>query len=311
MFEVKPPFFESNLPDINATRWSNFYVALPKIIDSNGLNWSITLNEEAPKWVILENINTLLLLTNDFLFNISENTAITLIISNEKNAWREYNLNIFVEPYYSPLFDLIRDIITYYNETKEVKLNDLSEFDLQIVDCSSSSTIPWITYIKENSTLILKPLIKDLSYQWAKLVMINSCHKQVASNEFTITILHNLAPPSIGNTFGPLELYSGQSKLFIIHKDLFISSQLPLIYSVSVISWSINTKLYADITTHENENDTHYLYLQSNDAKTCFISISATNKNNSSAEIIIKVNILNWASKTWIEWTSQLQSGWK
>ena len=43
-------------------------------------------------------------------------------------------------------------------------------------------------------------------------------------------------PPTLTNSFGPLKVYSGQTKLFTIPDDLFKSSQSsPLKYSVQTL----------------------------------------------------------------------------
>ena len=95
----------------------------------------------------------------------------------------------------------------------------------------------------------MNPTTIKLSNQCAKLVSNDSCHNQVYSNQFYIFIKPNKAPPFIGDVFGPLNVYFGQLQLFEIPDDLFISAQqLDLDYSVSIISWSINSKLYVNIT---------------------------------------------------------------
>ena len=79
-------------------------------------------------------------------------------------------------------------------------------------------------------------------------------------------------------------------------------------YSATVLSWSVDSKLYVNIDRYQEEH--YYLYVLSNDAKTCFISITATDSNNQSAETVVQIIALNWASKDWLEWKSQYQTDW-
>ena len=119
-----------------------------------------------------------------------------------------------------------------------------------------------------------------------------------------------MSPPAIGNTFGPLNVYTGESRLLLVPDDLFISgSQSSLQYAVSVLSWSVKSILYTNIAKSDKDG-LFYLYILSFDAKTCSITISATDSDNQSAETMVQVNVLNWASKDWLECRSQYQSGW-
>ena len=310
LFEVEPPFFSSVLPNVKATRWSNLLITLPNIEDSNGLNWSVSIDSTSPEWVSLFDNKTLLLKTANLSYTISDTTLISLKIENERNAWRMYNLTINTEHYSSPSFGIISNIIAHFNITTEVKLDVNSNIELQVVDWNSNEAIPWIKYLQQNSTLQIKPSNISLKSQCAKFALIDSCQSRVYSAQFSVTIIQGGGPPIIGNTFGPLNVYSGESKLFMIPEDLFISDQLfSLKYTTSVLSWSIKSALYTNVTKFDIDNK-FYLYILSKDAKTCLVTISAIDSNNQSAETIVQISILNCASKDWLEWKSQYQADW-
>ena len=121
--------------------------------------------------------------------------------------------------------------------------------DPKVVDWESNNAISWIKYILNNSTLVINSTTINASSICVKLVSNDSCHNQIYSNQFYIFNKLKRSPPFIGDIFGPLYVYSGQLQLFEIPADLFISTQqLDLDYSVSIISWSINSKLYVNIT---------------------------------------------------------------
>ena len=311
LFEVEPPSFASDLPIINIDRWTNSTVMLPNIIDPNNLSWSIEFEMDTPQWITLKNNNALLLNSADLSFNISETTLVTLKLINEKNAWKIYSLTIKLESYFYPSFTFINNITVNYNKITEINLNNQSSInDIYAVDWTSNLTISWIKYEKQNSTLQLVSFYTKSFNQCAKLSSTDSCHNNHYSNEFVITIKNSLTPPAIGNTFGPLNVYVGESKLFLVPNDLFISdSQFSLRYTVSVLSWSINSTLFTNIAKSDKDG-LFYLYIQSLDAKTCLIIINAIDSNNQSAETNVQVNALNWASKDWSECKSQYQSDW-
>ena len=311
MFEVDPPSFASDLPIVNIDRWTNSTVMMPNIIDPNNLSWSIELEMDTPQWITLENNNTLLFNFADLSLNISETTIVPLKLVNEKNAWKIYNLTINLEPYVYPSFTYINNITVNYNEVTEKHLNNQSSSnDIYAVDWTSNLTIAWIKYEKQNSTLQLMPSDINVVNQCVKLSSVDSCKIKRNSNEFFIIIKYSSTPPAIGNTFGPLNVYTGESKLFLIPNDLFISdSQFPLQYAVSVLSCSVKSILFTNIAKSDKDGR-FYMYILSLDPKTCSIIISATDSNNQSAETIVQVNVLNWASKDWLECRSQFQSDW-
>ena len=268
LFEVDPPSFASDLPIVSIDRWTNSTVMLPNIIDPNNLSWSIELEMDTPQWITLRNNNTLLLNSADLSFNISKTTLVTLKLINDKNAWKIYNLTINLEPYFYPSFAFINNITVNYNKITEIHLNNQSSInDIYAVDWTSNLTISWIKYEKQNSTLQLMSLSINIFNQCAKLSSADSCQNKKYSNEFLITIKYSLTPPAIGNTFGPLSVYVGESRLFLVPNDLFISDdQSSLQYAVSVLSWSVKSILFTNIAKSDKDGR-FYLYILSLDAK--------------------------------------------
>ena len=53
-----------------------------------------------------------------------------------------------------------------------------------------------------------------------------------------------------------------------------------------------------------------YCIWHSNDSKTCFIVLCATDSNGQSAETVVEVDSRNWASKDCAEWNSEYQIDW-
>ena len=124
----------------------------------------------------------------------------------------------------------------------------------------------------------------------------------IYSNDFNISISHVAHPPSVSNTFGPLKVYKGEKSLFLIPYDLFWpNNDQRLKYSTSVFYWSNNStlKIGIDYATFDKNN---YLYVTSNEAKSCVILIKAEDKYYQTAEILVNVTVYRWASKDWIQW---------
>ena len=250
------------------------------------MNWTISLDPSTPAWVSVNN-RSLTLNTTDFRYYISETTIVSLKIMNEQNAWAKYNLTIETAFYSTPLFEVISNITIIEGSKIEVKLDLQSGLDAQVVDWANY-TITWIYFDQKSSALIINSS-NNMKTQCAKLLSNDSWQNKVYSNEFTIFMNRTTAhPPILANIFGPLKIYSGQSMLFLIPEDLFISAMgSHLEYSVEVLNWTKSTVLHVNITSSKLNNST-VLYLQSNDPKTCFITLIATDSNNQSAETIVE-----------------------
>ena len=255
LFAVDPPYFATDLQVVHANRWSNTNVDLPDIIDPNGLNWTISLDPSKPAWVSLSN-RSLNLNTTDFSYNISETTIVSLKIMNEQNAWIKYNLTIETALYITPSFGVISNITVVEGTQTEVMLNLQNALVVQVVDWTNNM-IKWIHYDQQSSTLIINSSNNFEQTQCAKLLSNDSWQNKVYSNEFTIIVNQTTVyPPILANIFGPLKIYSGQSTLFLIPEDLFISAMgSHLEYSVEVLNSSVSTVLHANtIIEFELEN---------------------------------------------------------
>ena len=86
-------------------------------------------------------------------------------------------------------------------------------------------------------------------------------------------------------------------------------SNSKLEYSVSVLTWSIHSPLTVEIKGTDFD-DNHYLYVFSNESKSCMISIKAEDNYHQSSEIYLDVIAISWASKDWTSWRNEYQSGW-
>ena len=217
LFGAGPPSFANSLQVVHANRWSNTNLNLPNVIDPNILNWTISLDPSTPAWIILN--NTLLTLnTTDFRYNISETTIVSLKITNEKNAWTKYNLTIETAKYTSPSFGVINNITAVEGTQTKIKLDLQSGLDIQVINWANNGLISWIKFDKQNSMLILYPTNNYVQNQCAKLLSNDSWQNKVYSYEFTIFIKKNvILPPTVANTFGPLIIYPGKAKLFMIN----------------------------------------------------------------------------------------------
>ena len=96
-------------------------------------------------------------------------------------------------------------------------------------------------------------------------------------------------PPTVTNTFGPLTLFVDDEKLFLIPHDLFTSTS-NLTYSLFVISCTTDPYLKSYIQ-NSTKFDELYLYVFGDKAKSCQLSITATDLMSQTAQAIVEVTI--------------------
>ena len=301
-FLVDPPSFENSLETFNADRWSDYSLVLPKIIDPNDLKCIVSINSPIPDWIKLEN-NTLLLNTIGTKFNISETTVITLKITNEQKSWREYNQTVVTSMYLKPLFEIIEQIDISINSIVEVDVYIESYHEVDAIDWYNNLSISWIVISSDHSKMYINSTNVLEQLKWTKLRTYDSWNNIIYSNDFNISINSAThSPPSVSNTFGPLKVFIGEKSLFLIPFDLFwSSSDKKLKNSASVFYWSNNSTLKIGID-ESNFDENNYLYVFSNDAKSCVILINAEDKYSQTTEVLVNVVVYRWASKDWIHW---------
>ena len=307
LFAVDPPTFTRELQGINATRWIDYTFNLPLVSDVNNLDWKVSL-VDSPSWISLNSNNSIFLSLSNINIQIPETTLLTIKITNSMNAWSEYNLTINVQSVSIPIFGKINDVLLSRNNTNILKIGYEGDSAVIIVDCSYNVQIPWIYFNETSHELIMNTKYVNLESQWVMLKAYDSCNREVYSNRFKISILSK-SSLYIGNTFGPLLMFIGEKRLFLIPNDLFISSDpSSLKISVQVINWSTSANITAYVE-YSKQFESYYLYLNSITSNICHLSLSATDSSDQVIEVWFELDVLSCASKDWLKWTSNLQSG--
>ena len=101
--------------------------------------------------------------------------------------------------------------------------------------------------------------------------------------------------------------YVGTEKIFLISPDLYYTNNNDLIKGMYVtkLNWTISAKL-KNVIEKSTIDDSYYLYLLSNNSMTWYLSLNILNSKNQTTEVIFQVNVLQWASKDCIKWTTIL-----
>ena len=307
LFAVDPPIFSQELQGINATRWIDYTFNLPLVLDVNNLDWKVSL-ADPPSWISLNSNNSIFLSTSDINIQIPETTLLTIKITNSMNAWSKYNLTINVQSASIPIFGKINDVSLSRSNANILKIDYEGDSAIITVDWSNNVQISWIYFNDSSHELIINTKYVNLENQWIMLKANDSCNRAIYSNRFKISIL-NKTSLYIGNTFGPLLMFIGEKKVFFIPNDLFISSDpSSLRISVQVINWStsMNITVYVE---YSKQFESYYLYLNSITPNICHLSLSVTDSSDQTIEISFEFDVLSCASKDWLKWTSNIQSG--
>ena len=269
LFSSEPPIFNQELLQVNATRWTDYSIKLPSIFDPNDLKWIVSLINP-PSWVSLSSNTLIYLNTSNIVYQIPETTKIIVRIINSMEAWTKYNLTINVQPISTPVFGQINDVILNKNATTILKIDYEGTSKVITSNWSNKKQISWILFNDTSHELIIEEKCINNGSLWVILMAYDSCSNEIYSNKFNLS-LPIITPLCITNTFGPLTVFKGEKKLFVIPSDLFSSSNPhTLLLSANVL----NCSTYSRITTkifYSNEDDSQYLYVNSNSTNTWYL----------------------------------------
>ena len=145
IFSVYPPVFDSNPTEVHGDMWSNFSSKLPSITDPQGLNYTVSLDSNIPQWVSLNN-NSIMFDTTNSSYIIQKSSIITVIVTNQANAWTKYNLTVDVDQNVKPVFGNIEDIIVTLGTITQFFANVSSSTAIIAVNCTNNQMLSWISF---------------------------------------------------------------------------------------------------------------------------------------------------------------------
>ena len=233
------------------------------------------------------------------------------------NAFSTYSFNISVESLPLINFPQIENMSFTWPISTLVFLQIDTEYEVKVVDCQSDKTTKSIKFDHESSSLQIDTQdLEEWKSVWVKLMSINSWGNSIYSNEFWVNF-NSRYPPSITNSFGPLIVNKGISKLFQIPTDLFTSLQNNKIeYKVSNWIDKIAKQTNIELLKHtSNENSlvvsSFYISVLTFDSFNSWdFLIVASDIFKNSAEYSIQLKIVACSSKDWTEWNVPYQSDW-
>ena len=287
IFSVYPPVFDSNLTEVHGDMWSNFSFKLPSITDPQGLRYNVSLDSNTPQWVSLRN-NLITFDSTNPSYVIPKSSIITVIVTNEQNAWTKYNLTVDVDQNVKPVFSSIDSIFVTLGVVSKFSVNVSSSTEIIAVNCTNNQTLSWISFSNNISVMNINATNIAEQNTWVKLISYDTCDNKYESNSFSVN-LKIIHPPTVSNTFGPLTLFVGDEKLFLIPHDLFTSSS-NLKYSLSLVSCTTDPYLKSYIQ-NSAKFDGLYLYVFGDKAKSCQLSIITTDLMSQTAQAIVEVTI--------------------
>ena len=308
LFAVDPPYFSQELQNLSITKWTDYSVNLPPIVDVDNLEWSVALIDP-PLWISLQSNELIYFGVSNTSYNIPETTLGTVRITNTMNAWSEYNFTVIVQPVLTPVFGKINDASFNRRNINIIKIDYKGSSTVAPIDCSNGAKIYWINFNSTSNELIINAKYLNLVNQWVMLKTYDSWSNLIYSNNFTLTFIDSI-PLHIGNEFGPLVIFKGEKALFLISQDLFVSSDpKSLQILVYILRWSVSSNLKAYVF-YSDQQENYYLYLNSNTTNLWDLSLSATDSSEQVVEVLFKLNVISWASKDWLKCKNNLQSGW-
>ena len=143
---------------------------------------------------------------------------------------------------------------------------------------------------------------------WVQLKAQGSWTNQATSNKFNVTF-EPATPPSVTNTF-EVQVYQGHYTEVELPAYLFkssITSQLN--YQSS--SWvGINSIDVITQIRNSTSSSGKSLFVKAYTSEGWQVSITATDASWQTAEVLVTIKVLRWASKAWVECDGPYESNW-
>ena len=250
----------------------------------------------------------MLLDTTNNLFQIENFTNMSVILRDTTNAFSKYNLTITVEPTSVPLFSNQTKFYYNWSEAISVPIQVQSQNKVDAISWINNTAIQNLSYNKNTSLLNIQFLsTQKWKPVWVKLMSNDSWNRSMYYSNYWI-YFYGYSPPAITNTFGPISVNRGEGKLFPLPSDLFTDPQNSTL-ELSVSNCIDKSHYFTDIKLSKRNKDEYYIFAQSNDTFTSWIfEIYATNSFNISNQYRTQLNIIQWASKDWVQWNGRFQS---
>lgn len=140
---------------------SSVIVELPSVTEPDGQSYTVKLDKSTPGWIQLVNNTKIVVNTTDKSYTNEEYVIVDIILTDETNAFKKYNVDIDVAKYYSPVLGNIQSTKAFFNSTLELKQVH-STIEVAVVNCNSDTPLSWITFNTGTSLLtITSPDIND------------------------------------------------------------------------------------------------------------------------------------------------------
>ena len=193
-----------------------------------------------------------------------------------------------------------------------------SDSNITLVNCQDNTIPNFVTYIDSVHSLFINATTE---YLWANTNLryksVDSWGNPYYSNWFWI-YLDQGQPPAVTNTFGPLSINYGVSKLFEIPYDLFTS------WKNQSLQYNVGNWINIETKNTQFEIVSHKEYINSSNIVTQFflsvisydrfsvwnIPITANSLMGGSSEYTTQLNMIVCSSKDWTDWTGPYQSDW-
>ena len=250
----------------------------------------------------------MLLDTTNNLFQIENFTNMSVMLRDSTNAFSKYNMTITVEPTSVPLFSNQTKFYYNWSEAISVPIHVQSQNKVDAISWINNTAIHNLSYNMNTSLLNIQFLsTQKWKPVWVKLMSNDSCNRTMYYSNYWI-YFYGYSPPAITNTFGPISVNRGEGKIFPLPSDLFTDPQNSTL-ELSVSNCIDKSHYFTDIEFSKRNKDEYYIFAQSNDTFTSWIfEIYATNSFNISNQYRTQLNIIQWASKDWVQWNGRFQS---
>ena len=214
IYTSNPPQYVAQLQNVSISACSCANFSLPTATDQDGDSFSVSLDNSAPDWIKLIDMNTLFVCPpQSIIYKNMPSQLVNIVLLDATGAYSNNTFYVNVDTSMLVEFPIMKNISLHYSELYSMKLDVQSANDIHLADWTSLQTITWSSYNYTSKMLTIDgDNIELIGTHWVKILATDRCNNSIASNSFNATINPN-KPPVFLDTIPPITLMKGQSKI--------------------------------------------------------------------------------------------------
>ena len=214
IYASNPPQYAVSLQNVSISACGCANFSLQTATDQDDDSFSVSLDNSAPDWIKLIDMNTLYVCPpQSIIYKNMPPQLVNIVLLDATEAYSNNTFYVNIDTSMLVEFPILQNISLHYLELYSMKLEVQSASDIHLVDWASLQSIAWSLYNSTSKMLTLNgDNIDLLGKHCVNIQAIDGCNNSIMSNSFNILISLK-KPPVFLDSIPPITLMKGQNKI--------------------------------------------------------------------------------------------------